>query len=104
MSGTVRTTWCRLIDDKKAAFLRQGHQLPSHINSEDSFRTYFESFCRCNHERYYTRLLAKLRYSSINTLASAVDALLYFTASTSLTGLVLGGIFLTIKARVNIPC
>jgi hypothetical protein len=51
-------------------------------------------------ERNYTRLLVKLRYGSINAFVSAVDGALKHVPPNNLAGLVSGGCFVAIKARI----
>ena len=102
MPSTIVTSWHRLLDDKKAAFKSQGQELPSTITSEASFRTRFEDFCRSSNEKYYTRLLVKLRYGPINAFACAVDAILGLRPPDSLAGSVSGGLFVAIKASATL--
>ncbi|KKA22722.1 hypothetical protein T310_3265 [Rasamsonia emersonii CBS 393.64] len=97
MAASTGRTWRRLLDEKKAAFSRQGWQLPPAIANEESFRNHFEALCRSCKERYYTRLLVQLHYGSINAFACAVDGALEHVPPSNLAGLVSGGCFVAIK-------
>lgn len=74
MSGTSGSTWPRLLDQRKAAFLDHGYAIPITITSEEAFRTHFEVFCRQHREGYYTRLFATLRLGRVDAFTSATDA------------------------------
>lgn len=102
MSGNTSTRWLGLLNEKKAAFINQGCELPSTISSERSFCSHFERLCRDHNEKYYTRLLVKLQYGSINAFASAVDAVMEYAPPNSLAGVVAGGVFMAFKARATL--
>jgi hypothetical protein len=97
MSGTPGSTWHRLLDQKKAAFLAHGYAIPITITSEDAFRTCFEELCRKHREGYYIRLSAKLRLGRVDAFASAVDATFDNAGPDTLTGLLLGSVFVEIQ-------
>jgi len=97
-SSTSEGLWRRLLDEK-AASMAQVCKIPPTINSENSFRIYFEIFCRERRQILYTQLLVKIRFGSINSFATAVDSVLGHTPPYSLAALVSGGVYMAINVR-----
>jgi serine/threonine protein kinase len=99
MSSTPKETWQRRVDDKVAMFAHQGHALPLSIISEATFVDHFEALCRTYNERYVTRLLSQLQFTTINGFATALDALFERSPPKNLASAIFGGLYVVFEVR-----
>ncbi len=93
MSVNTRSTWRRLLDDRKAAFAQLGHPILPEFNSENALRSHFERLCYQHGDKYPMHSLFKLHNNGIDAFTSALDTVLDLKTPDTLTGLAYGGIF-----------
>lgn len=102
MSDANCISWSQLLKEKREEFAQSGFELPSTAIDENTFRVCFENLCKTNDQPFYTRLLPKIRYDSINILANALDAVVGPVEQDSLSRAVPAAMLVSARVRFSV--